>query len=68
MTRYDKELRKHGVKLEADYPWLPYGNPALESVITRVTDEGLQVEECYVVGCFTRTYNRGLQVIREEFA
>lgn len=40
MTRYDKELRKHGVKLEADYPWLPYGNPALESVITRMTDEG----------------------------
>lgn len=68
MTRYKKELRKHGEKLESDYDYLLYGNPALEGVITRVVADGIEVEECYVVRCFTKTFGRNMQVIREEFA
>lgn len=68
MTRYKKELCKHGEKLETDYDYLPYGNPALERVLTRVVADGIQVEECYVVGSFTKTFGRDMKVIREEFA
>ena len=68
MTRYKKELQKCGVRLESDYEYLPYGSPALEGVVTSVVADGLQVTECYVVGTFTTVYDRGLHVIREEFA
>lgn len=26
MNRFKKEIRKKGIKLESDYPWLPYDN------------------------------------------
>ena len=37
MTRYKKELRKRGFKLECDYPFLPYScnnQPTIEGVRT----------------------------------
>lgn len=35
MNRFKKELKKRGVKLENDYPYMPFdfGNTALEAVI-----------------------------------
>lgn len=47
MNRLKKELRKRGVKLENDYPWLPYdfGSQSLESVV--VNSEEAEWYEVY---------------------
>ena len=41
MTRYKKELRKHGYTLECDYPWLPFheSGMVLEGVTVRFDND-----------------------------
>ena len=61
MTRYKKELRKKGFKLEIDYPFLPItigSAPALEGVRTFVNDNEILVYEYYVVGIFIHHIGR----------
>ena len=67
MTRYKKELRKRGYKLECDYPWLPYGTPALECVRTYVYENVLVMVQYFVVGNYTRIFNRNFDIIEQYF-
>jgi hypothetical protein len=55
MNRVKKFLKAKGVKLEADYPYLPYDN-GLEAVI--VDSEKVAVCECYTMGSFVTMYGR----------
>ena len=60
MNRFKKELRKKGVKLNKDYPWLPYylngsfmepGFIVLDEVL--VNSQRAEVTEVLNVGIFT---------------
>ena len=62
MNRFKKELRKQGVKLENDYPWLPFdmGSVTLETV-------SVNSELCTVTKYFTSIvcvdhYNRQMEL------
>ena len=48
MTRFAKELRKRGYKLECDYPWLPYyqGSVTLDTVVVNSNDCTLNEYYC----------------------
>lgn len=56
MTRYKKELRKHGYRLECDYPCLPYqiNGITLEGVTIKFDNDYKRfvLKEWYVVGVY----------------
>ena len=65
MNRFKKELRKAGVKLECDYPFLPYeqGSCTIDSI-------AVNSEECSVTHYFTSLivkefFGRGMTVEQE---
>lgn len=39
MNRFKKEIKKQGIKLESDYPWLPYDNGNVTVDAVRVNTE-----------------------------
>ena len=62
MTRFAKELRKRGYKLECDYPWLPYdiGSSSIETVI--VNSEDCTLHEWYnTMGWVTTKFDRQMK-------
>ena len=69
MTRYDKELRKRGYKLESDYPWLPFtqGDITIESVNTKIVDNSILIITCSNVGCDLKFLDRNLSVVDRYF-
>lgn len=62
MNRFKKELRKQGVKLENDYPWLPFdcGSVTLESVC--VNSELCTVTKYYTSIACVDHYNRQMNI------
>lgn len=58
MNRFKKYIRTKGVKLEKDFPWLPYesGSITIESVI--VNSEACTVHTVYNVGIGIQIFNR----------
>ena len=69
MTRYDKELRKSGYKLECDYPWLPFeqGDITIEAVNTKIVDNSILIITCSNVGCDLKFLDRNLSVVDRYF-
>ena len=69
MTRYDKELRKRGYKLEIDYPWLPYndGSVLIEAIITKIIDNRIVIITCCNVGCGFEFLDRNFNVVDRDF-
>ena len=69
MTRYDKELRKRGYKLENDYPWLPYevGIITIEAVNTKIVDNSILIITCSNVGCDLKFLDRNFSVVDRYF-
>lgn len=69
MTRYNKELRKRGYKLEMDYLWLPYevGNITIEAVNTKIVDNRIVIITCYNVGCGLEFLDRNFNVVDRDF-
>ena len=69
MTRYDKELRKHGYKLECDYPWLPYevGNITIKAVITKIVGNRIVVITCYNIGCSFDLLDSYFNIVNSDF-
>lgn len=68
MNRFKKELRKNGVMLECDYPWLPYehrGCPALEGV--HVDSEKCTVTRYFVSITLIDYYNRQMERDHQDF-
>ena len=45
MTKYKKVIRKHGFKLENDFPMIPYdcGSQSILGVYTNILIDGLQI-------------------------
>jgi hypothetical protein len=41
MTRFKKELRRLGVKLESDYPWLPFEGIQAVTVVQEYAQVGI---------------------------
>ena len=69
MTRYDKELRKSGYKLECDYPWLPFeqGDIIIESVNTKIMGNSILIITCSNVGCDLKFLGRDFSVVDRYF-
>ena len=69
MTRYKRELRKRGWKLEIDYPWLPFekGSVSIEGVSTKVEGNTIQVTTVLNVGIDTEILDRDFAVIASRF-
>ena len=68
MNRFKKELKRHGVMLEHDYPYLPYeekGGVSLDSVI--VNSEKATVTHVYNVIVLTHCYGRDFSVVEQDF-
>lgn len=63
MNRFKKELRKHNVMLECDYPWLPYEE--LETVI--VDSEKCTVTRVYLSIILIDYYNRQMEVDHQDY-
>lgn len=66
MNRFKKELKKHGVMLEHDYPYLPYevgGGVSVDSVI--VNTERATVTHVYNVIVLTHCYGRDFSIEQE---
>lgn len=58
MNRFKKELRKHGVRLECDYDYLPYHG--LETVV--VDSEHCKVSRWWVyIGWAHHRYDRSME-------
>ena len=47
MNRFKKEIRKKGIKLESDYPWLPYDNSTMTVGAVNVNTETATVKIYY---------------------
>lgn len=67
MNRFKKELRKKGVKLECDYPWMPFEliGHTLEAII-------VNTEMCTVTSVTTSItlvdyYNRSMELDNQEW-
>lgn len=45
MTRYKKEIKKHGFKLESDLPMIPFdcGSQSILGIYVNIINEGLQI-------------------------
>ena len=45
MNRWKKEVRKHGFKLEHDFPMIPYdcGSQSILGVYVNIVSDGLQI-------------------------
>lgn len=45
MTRYKKEIKKHGFRLEHDLPMIPYdcGSQSILGIYVNIISEGLQI-------------------------
>ena len=69
MTRYNKELRKSGYKLECDYPWLPFeqGSIEIEEVNTKIVGNRIVIITCYDVGCSLEFLDRNFNVVDRDF-
>ena len=69
MTRYDKELRKRGYKLECDYPWLPYevGNITIKAVITKIVGNRIVFITCYNIGCSFELLDSYFNIVNSDF-
>ena len=69
MTRYKTELRKHGFKLEQDYPWLPYeqGNIAIEGVRVKIDNSLIVICTDYNVGTGIEFIDRNFSVVDRDF-
>lgn len=69
MTRYKKELRKRGYKLEMDYPWLPYdcGSFTLEAVNTKIRNSYIVIIRDYNVGTSLEFIDRNYNVMDQDF-
>ena len=72
MTRLKKEFRKHGYKLQSDYPYFPYHEkpeaPALEDVWFGINknNEIVCIKE-YVVGTYYAKFDRNFNIIENDF-
>ena len=66
MTRFKKELRKRGVKLECDYPYLPFElvGTTLECVV--VNSELCSVTEITTSITLTSYYGRNMQIAYQD--
>ena len=66
MNRFKKELRKHQVMLECDYPWLPFeaGSVTLESVV--VNSEEASVTRYYTSIILKDYYDRDMTLSLQE--
>lgn len=60
MTRFQKEIRKRGIKTEKDYPWLPYDldGVSIEGIV--VNSEKCRVKIFYNVGTMVTTFSRSM--------
>lgn len=63
MNRFKKELRKKGIKLECDYPWLPYEGKyvTLDSIL--VNSEMCMVTHIYTSIIVTVNFDRSMNPI-----
>lgn len=45
MTRYKKEIKKHGFRLENDFPMIPYecGSQSILGIYVNLISEGIQI-------------------------
>ena len=45
MTKWKKEIRRHGFKLESDFPMIPYdcGSQNILGVYVNILNDGLQI-------------------------
>ncbi len=70
MTRWKKELRKHGVKLESDYSFMPYdigAGPTLEAVFVKIDGDLIMLHQVFVVGDLYTWYGRNFEVVKQDF-
>lgn len=76
MTRWKKEIRKRGIKLECDYPYLPFDNygkqhVSLEGVSVYIVNETLypyiRIVEHYDVGDYIRHFNSNFEEFYTDF-
>lgn len=70
MTRYKKELRKRGYKLNCDYPYLPYNTTTaliIDGIYTTITKEYIIVTRVYNVGVEKLFIGRDFTVVNLEF-
>ena len=65
MNRVKKYIKSKGIKLENDYPFLPYTN-GLEAVI--VNSEKVSIIQCYPFGDYCTAFDRNgnLAIIDNE--
>lgn len=63
MNRFKKELRKNGVRLENDFPWLPYTNGVDTLIGITVDSENCMVTKHYSTISYTIYYNRQMKGI-----
>lgn len=61
MTRFQKEIRKRGIKTEKDYPYLPYdiNGGTIEGIV--VNSEKCRVKIYYNVGTMITTFSRSMK-------
>ena len=69
MTRYKKELRKRGFKLEIDYPWMPYKDRSvlIEAINTKIIDNRIVIITCSNVGCDLTFLDRNFSIVDRYF-
>lgn len=69
MTRYNKELRKRGFKLEMDYPWMPYKERSvlIEAINTKIIDNHIVIITVCNVGCGLEFLDRNFNVVDRDF-
>lgn len=69
MTKYKQELRKHGFRLECDYPFLPYdvNGIALEGVSAKIENNKIVVTNFSVVGIAKSIIDKNFNVIETDF-
>lgn len=65
MTRYNKELRKRGVRLDNDYPYLPYKD--LDNVCSYYSDDSkaLVVIEFYFQLTVKTYFGRDMSIVQQ---
>ena len=67
MNRFKSELRKHGVMLENDYPYLPYevsSGMYLDSII--VNAENISVIYYYNTISIINYYDKSFNIIKQD--
>lgn len=69
MNAFKRQLRNHGVKLEQDYPCIPYadGDGSVVVLGISVNPEQLSVTYYYNVINITDYYDKSFNIVKQEY-